>query len=73
MDRHSSFVSLWLQLELCAMAVLLAKGMQNWPIFIFISSNQSGQLYKTRLGPNKSTAAATLHTLDQTSSLKPYV
>ncbi|KAB5555678.1 hypothetical protein PHYPO_G00036860 [Pangasianodon hypophthalmus] len=26
MDRHSSFVSLWLQLELCAMAVLLTKG-----------------------------------------------
>ncbi|KAG7455222.1 hypothetical protein MATL_G00254350 [Megalops atlanticus] len=26
MDRHSSFISIWLQLELCAMAVLLTKG-----------------------------------------------
>lgn len=26
MDRHSSLVSLWFQLELCAMAVLLTKG-----------------------------------------------
>ncbi|XP_030631091.1 BMP and activin membrane-bound inhibitor homolog a isoform X1 [Chanos chanos] len=26
MDRHSSFISLWFQLELCAMAVLLTKG-----------------------------------------------
>lgn len=26
MDRQSSFISIWLQLELCAMAVLLTKG-----------------------------------------------
>ncbi|KAK1174033.1 hypothetical protein AOXY_G4298 [Acipenser oxyrinchus oxyrinchus] len=26
MDRHSNLISIWLQLELCAMAVLLAKG-----------------------------------------------
>ncbi|KAJ6666752.1 hypothetical protein lerEdw1_020476 [Lerista edwardsae] len=26
MDRHSSFIFVWLQLELCAMAILLAKG-----------------------------------------------
>ncbi|XP_028660176.1 BMP and activin membrane-bound inhibitor (Xenopus laevis) homolog a [Erpetoichthys calabaricus] len=26
MDRHSSLISLWLQLELCAMAILLSKG-----------------------------------------------
>ncbi|KAG9355164.1 hypothetical protein JZ751_000002 [Albula glossodonta] len=26
MDRHSTFISIWLQLELCAMAVLLTKG-----------------------------------------------
>lgn len=26
MDRHSSYIFIWLQLELCAMAVLLTKG-----------------------------------------------
>lgn len=26
MDRHSSYIFVWLQLELCAMAVLLTKG-----------------------------------------------
>lgn len=26
MDRHSSYFFIWLQLELCAMAVLLTKG-----------------------------------------------
>lgn len=26
MDRHSSYIFVWLQLELCAMAVLLTRG-----------------------------------------------
>lgn len=26
MDRHSSYIFIWLQLELCAMAVLLTRG-----------------------------------------------
>lgn len=30
MDRQSSFISIWLQLELCAMAVLLTKGIQTF-------------------------------------------
>lgn len=29
MDRQASFISIWLQLELCALAVLLTKGIQN--------------------------------------------
>lgn len=29
MDRQPSFISIWLQLELCAMAVLLTKGIQT--------------------------------------------
>lgn len=28
MDRQASFISIWLQLELCALAVLLTKGTQ---------------------------------------------
>lgn len=40
MDRHSSYIFIWLQLELCAMAVLLTKGgcrggcvpgLRGWP------------------------------------------
>lgn len=29
MDRQANFISIWLQLELCALAVLLTKGIQN--------------------------------------------
>ncbi len=41
MQRNSSLVSIWLQLELCAMAVLLTKG--EWIQFIW--SEETPHLY----------------------------
>lgn len=63
MDRHSSFVSLWLQLELCAMAMLLTKGkakLTNLYFYLFHLFKQQSLTYSKTVGPNQSPAQCAL-------------
>lgn len=62
MDRHSSYIFIWLQLELCAMAVLLTKGgcpPARWGAGS-PGEGHAGSRGRPRLGPLKPAAKALL-------------